>query len=666
MNECRYMYGGGTHGQMGQKADNHHDNPNARHHQRFSQLVFICALIPLSISGCHKSGADSSEAPNLPKASPDNWVCNIDENKTDIGCKCGDYIIPIGTQCVNEQPACNGKPVENPISGFGCGDEKEGHYVCRFSWGCLAGDLVCHEGQIFKEGKCINTETTKQSNQIEYGKTCENGDCLCGSIFCPKGSECWKDETTGKDTCICGMTEIDCCRKEGSNPIECVDGRMQIDGHMQFCKFISQIRAEVSFDGLFSCQSNNEGYDGTCVKRWGFICERPGGCYEDKIDKSSHRHFVKGAKDYSFSLPGIIYNIDKYKNNDNVIVKDTGINIVDDDEYGRFYGKRCPYHIDGIYDVEETLCGSGDCVIPMEHGVCGLMDIHTGSLTNNGGDSYDPVKCIGGTRYCHGKNNTPIIAPEESDGYLCAQLFDKQNPRRPEPRPGIKAWVCRNDSCICGGESCLKDMVCYNEKCISQEQVPDKNGNVSEAQNQADYSDVQLIEYNEYKVTGTRNIILIPQGHTAFPTKIELKVRCAVDNPEQCECIDSPARPYSERSFPRIISCDKKIPEVTNIHKHGTIDSFEKLLKYVKQSPEKHQYAISYTDFKPDDDPHDYNSLARLNRLNLDIQAVKTRKLCPVQDGVISEDCDCFAVESHDPSSFLVTNGIHTECPKTK
>ena len=66
------------------------------------------------------------------------------------------------------------------------------------------------------------------------------------------------------------------------------------------------------------------------------------------------------------------------------------------------------------------------------------------------------------------------------------------------------------------------------------------------------------------------------------------------------------------------------------------------------------------------DEPHHYNSLASLNRLNLDIQAVKTRKLCPVQDGVISEDCECFGVESHDPSSFLVTNGIHTECPKTK
>ena len=434
----------------------------------------------LTISGCHKSGTDSSAAQDIPQSSPQIWLCDIDEHKTDIGCVCGNYIIPNGTQCMNEQPACNGKPIEYPISGFGCADEKEGSYVCRFPWGCLAGDLVCHEGQIYKNDKCLNTEMTKQSNKIEVGMTCDKGDCLCGNVFCPKDSKCIISETTGKESCICGeSSETDHCNcdEDDDGPNEC------IDGHMRFCRDDDEYSSEDSADGLFSCDSNEECGTQVCVKQWGFLCEHPGGCYEDNSYKSSHQHFVKGGKDYSVSLDKVIYGVVE--------------------EYGLVWADRCPYHIDGIYDVEETLCGSGDCVIPMDHGICGLMDIHTGTLTKNGEDSYDPVKCIGGTRYCHGKNNPPIIAPKESDGYLCTQLIDKHNPMRPQPRPGVKAWVCKKDSCICGGESCLKDMVCHNEKCISQEQVPDKDGNVSETNNPKANSAVQRIEYNEYKVSGT-------------------------------------------------------------------------------------------------------------------------------------------------------------------
>jgi hypothetical protein len=75
-------------------------------------------------------------------------------------------------------------------------------------------------------------------------------------------------------------------------------------------------------------------------------------------------------------------------------------------------------------------------------------------------------------------------------------------------------------------------------------------------------------------------------------------------------------------------------------------------LKHVKTSPEKHQYTVSFMDIKPEKDKHS------------NFQAVEIRKLCPMQDDVISEDCECFRAENHDPNTFLVTSGRVTACPQ--
>lgn len=187
----------------------------------------------------------------------------------------------------------------------------------------------------------------------------------------------------------------------------------------------------------------------------------------------------------------------------------------------------------------------------------------------------------------------------------------------------------------------------------AQQETPEVQ---QDAQNTERSAVVKMVEYNEYKVMGTRMIERFPGAggrHKRLPNKIELKVRCAIDNPEQCECIDGPRGAYPETGIPWIIPCDKKIREVTNIHKHGTINSFDKLLKYVKQSPEKIQYAISFIDFKPE------KEYCRVH-----CNAVEIRKLCPVQNGVISEDCECFSAKSHAPDSFLITSGALIKCPE--
>ena len=185
------------------------------------------------------------------------------------------------------------------------------------------------------------------------------------------------------------------------------------------------------------------------------------------------------------------------------------------------------------------------------------------------------------------------------------------------------------------------------------ETVPDETTEIQQDAQTAKPSDaVKIVEFNEYKVTGTRILKSEIDVHNSLPMEVELKVRCAVDNPEQCECIDGEFGGHlDQQGYPDnrsyIINCDKEINEVFNIPKHGTVTSFDKLLKHIKLSPERHQYAISFI-FKD----------------NLRTNTEEIRKLCPVQDGIVGEKCECFSAESHDPNSLLLTNGrLIIQCP---
>ena len=78
---------------------------------------------------------------------------------------------------------------------------------------------------------------------------------------------------------------------------------------------------------------------------------------------------------------------------------------------------------------------------------------------------YDVIKCEGGHRYCHGRNNTPILAPEKADGYECLDVSSLPNIAETKY---LKTWVCTNEKgCACGESSCK-----YSESCIDGVCVP--------------------------------------------------------------------------------------------------------------------------------------------------------------------------------------------------
>lgn len=158
----------------------------------------------------------------------------------------------------------------------------------------------------------------------------------------------------------------------------------------------------------------------------------------------------------------------------------------------------CMYHLIGNEDTTDaTLCRSGDCVFPEETdpnqrlaavkaytqwlpdgfefkcdktdpaGKCqfGKKCRETGCDAE--GFVIDTLTCEGGTRYCHGRNNKPMKAPANPDGFECRQQY--QLPETPLfidlTQNALRAWTCTKEYCECGGQKCPQNAVCLNESC---------------------------------------------------------------------------------------------------------------------------------------------------------------------------------------------------------
>ena len=77
---------------------------------------------------------------------------------------------------------------------------------------------------------------------------------------------------------------------------------------------------------------------------------------------------------------------------------------------------------------------------------------------------YDVLACKGGHRYCHGKNNAPIKAPDKLDGYACLEVSELPGI---DAKDHLKAWACKDQKgCACGSEVCPHNHACIDGACI--------------------------------------------------------------------------------------------------------------------------------------------------------------------------------------------------------
>ena len=111
----------------------------------------------------------------------------------------------------------------------------------------------------------------------------------------------------------------------------------------------------------------------------------------------------------------------------------------------------------------------------------------------------DGVLCSDGKYYCYANGQTPIPAPQNSVGYECTNLIDfdvdyrgsqfeelTTNIENEYPycegsdaakvrislmTKHILKWVCTDESCECGGQTCPRNSVCEKERCIPPTQI---------------------------------------------------------------------------------------------------------------------------------------------------------------------------------------------------
>ena len=77
---------------------------------------------------------------------------------------------------------------------------------------------------------------------------------------------------------------------------------------------------------------------------------------------------------------------------------------------------------------------------------------------------FDAEKCNGGKRYCHGKDNFPMLIPKNAKGYVCLDVAEFPDYKSDLP---LKAWTCTlEEGCECGGKKCPQNAACVDETCL--------------------------------------------------------------------------------------------------------------------------------------------------------------------------------------------------------
>ena len=374
-------------------------------------------------------------------------------------CDCGDIKIPVGTECIDNMPACEGRKAVTAIPGFGClrddgkdinsdhrfadqgmddtEEEKKVEYLCALTYGCdLGNGRKCKYTQKLVNGECVSTTVPPKGDFI-----CKEGNCPCGNGFCALGARC----AAGKCECGEDYQGTDCSDSE-----DCTGN----DDDCPHCWSILAHGIQSQRHGEFVCDYDWDGGSSGQDQYYYHTCENPDGCHVGDM------HFEAGAIDYSGS--------DARLHDD---IREWDIRDIEENH------NACPYHIDGDTDTTiETLCPLGDCVIPKKDGHCGVkaMDPSSFHETSVGGtyrSVFNADTCPGGTRWCHGRENAPEKAPAGDGRFGCYNIPTYDDPI------GIRAWVCDDpNGCACGSEICPMYLVCSDNHCISQNDYIKRTG----------------------------------------------------------------------------------------------------------------------------------------------------------------------------------------------
>ena len=357
---------------------------------------------------------------------------------------------------------------------YACEENSDGwqfgrHWICKAE-SCPCSERPCTLGEACDNGKCV-----------DLARPCKDGNCPCGDGTCMKGAICLDGH------CICGEDNGDMV-SETSDPDEPKinenDAYWIHDGGNagRYSElFVSNRYGEFTCTEYFS--------EGTCYSyNYYPRCKNEKGCRT-----TDGRHFFYGGSQYEGG--NLSFHID------------AGFDTV---RASGMYGTCVLPRHDGLkrlrdagdnpkeYICDEKICTCGQekcftgqicrlgnceddiCHIPDEHKTKVFVkddpsceeDDYDDDDTETDTDKemtcegkwvlgYDIAKCIGGTRYCRGLEDTESKpAPKNPEGYLCLNTDSKHDNAH-------KAWICREaESCQCGGSPCPQWGICTDEICI--------------------------------------------------------------------------------------------------------------------------------------------------------------------------------------------------------
>ena len=415
-----------------------------------------------------------------------------------------------------DNPVCDGITVKTIADAKSARDYtcRYGRWICENPDGCSCITGAKHTHKIALGEQCVNTsceEAPKQQYlgdkfskdrfEYKYGEenwtwlengssngVCFEGNCKCGSGHTPQFGKCVKGES------ICGNLrgnqygEFYCAlyyhRNEGSyidyrGNLDVLNGKKDAPEGREL-PFVSEFRSgEVG--GLLIC-GKKEGCmtpDGRHYSRGAVIGHH--GWNDPYLTTAGLSSLYNTLKDLNENLQYHVHgDVDTTK--ESVSVLGDCVIDVPEEQCASFISKKAKMPV--CYPKREDgrpgyIGRPGDlpvegsdtrCTYAQKDAAFGLVAAYPQGLGNTGFERtastsvYDVYKCEGGKRWCHGKNNDPILVPENPEGYECREV--SQIPDN-KAKKGLKSWVCVNPSgCECGGQTCEINHACMDGQCM--------------------------------------------------------------------------------------------------------------------------------------------------------------------------------------------------------
>lgn len=365
----------------------------------------------------------------------------------DNGCKCGEHRIVKGAECIDGKQVCHGAQIdwvdESVISQYAC-DVEHPMIVCSNPQGCKCGKDTCLQGASCIDGECACGNQFRLNDDVALHRDqyiCYNGQYICNH---PEGCDC------DKEKCVEGST--------------CDNAR---------CSCGEYTNTTVERFGRFECIHEPGGHFGDDLSE--LYCGHKTGCkafYKDRYDNDSNTEETEAActeGDFYSDFDGC----EKFSIMDNVY------SFIDDDDIKignrryHFYERLRPDYLTmsicedcdqfSVYESHD----SGTCRDVFQFHVC---KVNGGCMHHNKYHEFGTALDASDATIYAGFPDKTYATPQSGSAVAVCNHIYPLGVLNTFLRNGIiteirDPWICDDDTCACGSETCRMGDLCQSGRC---------------------------------------------------------------------------------------------------------------------------------------------------------------------------------------------------------